>query len=167
MTTLNKQTFLVLSIHEIHAERIFAGVKLFELRKVLPRFDVHKVFLYQTGGKGLVGAFDVEEILRDTPENLWEKVGERATTESRFFDYFQNRSEACAIRLSNPVKFLTNIDKDFLKKHESKFTAPQGYLIVSPETSLHKLLSATYKKEVKKKSTFKDCPDIIQTSSVA
>lgn len=165
MNNLKHQTFIVLSIHEIHAERIFSGLKTFELRKVLPKFQVDKVFLYQTGGKGLVGAFDVVNILRDSPENLWDYVGENATTEKRFYDYFQNRTEACALEITNPIKFLTNLDKNFLKAHEEKFTAPQSYLIATPTSKLHKLLSDFYTKELKKKSQFEKSLQNTQTSS--
>lgn len=149
---LKEQTFIVLSIHEIHAERIFTKQKLYELRKVLPKDPFQKVFLYQTGGKGLVGAFDVDKVLKDNIVDLWETVGEDATSEDRFFAYFGERQEGCAIKVKNPRRFRESVSKEVLSKELHKFTAPQSFLIIRPDTKNHEILSGIYQKELKKKS---------------
>lgn len=156
--SLSNQTFIVLSIHEIHAERIFTKQKQFELRKVLPKEPFDKVFLYQTGGKGLVGAFDVSEVVKYSLEELWEHVGEDATTKERFDMYFGERESGCAIKVKNPKKFQESISQDVLKKEVPTFTAPQSYLIVRPGSKNHKILMNIYEKEGKKKSSSKKYP---------
>ena len=55
--------FLVLSIRKEHVERIFNGSKKYELRKQLPRDGFKRVFLYESGGTGLVGYFDATAML--------------------------------------------------------------------------------------------------------
>lgn len=144
--------YIVLSIHEIHAERILLKKKFYELRKVLPKEPFSKVFLYQTGGKGLVGAFDVGKVYKKDVENLWETVGEKATPKNRFFTYFENRDFGCAIQVKKPIRFRTNIDKDVLKKEEPKFSAPQSFLVIRPGDRLFRTLDNIYSREVKKKS---------------
>lgn len=151
MNSLEDQTFLILSIHEVHAERIFRKQKSFELRKMLPKQPFSKVFLYQTGGKGLVGVFDVAKVLKDDPKSLWEIVGESATAKDRFFTYFAERSAGYAIQIKRPVRFANPVKRELLEKRAERFTAPMSFLLAAPGTKLHKALLNIYQSEVKKK----------------
>src|SRR5581483_9144192 len=96
---------LLLSIRAMHAERIFQGTKTFELRKTLPQGDIRRVYLYESGGRGVVGCFDVAEVILKPIPELWETVGDQAASEARFTSYFAGRLVGFAIRISNPQKF--------------------------------------------------------------
>jgi predicted transcriptional regulator len=69
---------LLLSIRAEHASRIFAGSKSFELRKSLPRASFSVVYLIESGGRGVIGAFTAGKVLRKPVGELWELVGYRA-----------------------------------------------------------------------------------------
>lgn len=149
---LKNQNFILLSIHEIHAERIFAGEKLYELRKILPKEGFERVFLYQSGGKGLVGTFEVEAILSSSPKKLWTTVKDKATSRERFFSYFAQRELGYAIEVKNPLKFHSSVGKDELSKLFKKFSVPQNFIYVRPGTTLHSFLVDETLKALKKKS---------------
>src|SRR5690606_163350 len=53
------RALLLLAIKAPFADRILAGAKKFELRKRLPKQPYDRVYLYVSGGGGVVGAFDV------------------------------------------------------------------------------------------------------------
>lgn len=150
---LQKQNFILLSIHEMHAERIFAGEKSYELRKVLPKDNFHRVYLYQSGGKGLVGTFEVGQIFGNSPVKLWKQVKEKATTQERFFNYFAERNLGYAIEVINPLKFNGSINKEILEKVTNNFSAPQSFIYAKPGTKLHSFLVEETLKALKKKST--------------
>lgn len=152
MNSIDNQTFLILSIHEVHAERIFRKHKMYELRKILPKNKFTKVFLYQTGGKGLVGVFDVATVLKDAPNSLWDTVGENATAKDRFFSYFADRDSGYAIRIKNPRRFVNSFKRELIEKMAEKFTAPMSFLLAVPGSKIHKTLLLIYKSEIKKKS---------------
>lgn len=91
------------------ASRIYSGKKKFELRKYVPK---HKgfVFLFETGGRNAVtGCFYFEEFIADTVDNLWDRLGPRATSRERFTKYFQGKAVGVALaikdveKLSNPI----------------------------------------------------------------
>ena len=96
---------LILSIRSEHAARIFEGSKQFELRKSLPTLKIRRVYLYESGGAGMIGCFDPVRIIRDEKDALWSAVSHRATTQYRFNRYFENWSSGCAIEVANPVRF--------------------------------------------------------------
>ncbi|MFK4534267.1 putative transcriptional regulator [Bradyrhizobium ottawaense] len=76
----------LLSIKPVHTENIFSGRKTFEYRrKVFARSDVRTVLVYCTKPVGkLVGEFDIDEILQDSPSRLWKQT--RKCPESLLFE---------------------------------------------------------------------------------
>lgn len=131
---------LLLSIRPEFAERIFSGKKTYELRRRIPKNGFSRVFLYQTGGAGIVGCFDVASIYSLPTRDLWEKVGERATTKERFFYYFRNCAIGNAIEVVNPIKFIEPLFPPDLDKLEPKFIIPQGFLYLDKNLRLYKIL---------------------------
>ncbi len=153
MMTIENETFLLLSIHEVHANRIMDRLKKFELRKRLPKEKFHKVFLYQTKGEGLIGAFGVGEILKMTISELWDTVGEDATSKERFDAYFEGKVIGCAIEVKNPVRFRLSAASNVIQNCVSEFTAPQSFKVSRPGDDLHQYLCLKYLEETKKKSS--------------
>ena len=133
-------TALLLSIHREHAERIFRGDKLYELRKALPKQPFHRVYLYESGGGGVVGYFDAAEVVFKPIQDLWSVVGERATTKERFDAYYARSANGYAIRVANPVRFHTPLRPPQLRQYVPAFTAPQSYLLLRPTHPLHEVL---------------------------
>jgi predicted transcriptional regulator len=121
---------ILLSIREEHAERIFLGTKAFELRKQLPNRAFSRVYLYQAGGQGVVGCFDVVGVRSDTPERLWEAVGERATRRERFESYFANSKVAHAIEITRVVRFKEPLNSRDIRALIPEFSAPQGFTYI-------------------------------------
>ena len=136
--------FLLVSIQRIHAERIFSGAKLYELRKSLPKSAFSSVFLYETGASKIIGYFDHNEPIREEISTLWNIVGEFGTPKDRFFKYFSKNKFGCAIPIVNSHRFNKPIDTRQLRK-EIGFYAPVSWLLIKPGTKLFSLLASSIK----------------------
>ena len=66
---------IMLSIHHIHAERIFKGEKTLEIRKTAPRGAPFIVYMYETksgGGAGaVVGQFNCKAVIKTDAFSGW------------------------------------------------------------------------------------------------
>jgi len=131
---------ILLSIRPEHAEKIFRGTKRYELRKVLPVRKFRRVFLYETGGRGVVGCFDVGSVLKATPARLWKAVGNAATTHARFQEYFKAAEHGHAIEVRKPLQFRTPVP---LRSASGLFGyPPQSFIEIGPGDPLYAVLEA-------------------------
>lgn len=135
-------TAILLSIHPEHAERIFQGTKRYELRKVLPASRFKRVFLYETGGGGVAGCFDVGAILHKTVRQLWKAVGNAATTQERFQDYFRAAKRGYAIEIRNPLKFKERATLNPVTGPFGYLAPPQSFFELGPGDPLYSMLEA-------------------------
>lgn len=134
---------LLLAIRPHFAERILQGKKKYELRKRLPKSNFNRVYLYVSGGGGIVGCFDVKELYNSRSiDELWVMLGDEATSENRFFQYFRGWEKGCAIGIENPTRFLEPVIPTQLKSLEPGFNAPQSYLYITPASSLYSELES-------------------------
>lgn len=133
---------LLLSIDEQHISRILSGVKSFEIRKSLPKTGFQRVYMYQTGGRGVVGWFHVADVVRLPLSELWDHVGRAATSKRRFEAYFEGYSNGCAISVANVVEFDRSIPSSILRKVYPRFHAPQSYQLLRPKHRLHEYLES-------------------------
>lgn len=140
---------IILSIREVHASRIFQGTKRFELRKRLPASGVDRVYLYQSGGQGIVGCFDVERTYSGPVDQLWKLVKGDGTSEERFFNYFEGRLIGFALAIKDVVKFKTPLLPAELRGKETRFTAPMSFMTVPVGSSLYKLLESRRRLETR------------------
>lgn len=131
---------ILLSIRREHAERIFQGTKHYELRKVLPSSEFGRVFLYETGGGGVVGCFDVDFVLRRAIDPLWRAVGNAATTRKRFYEYFKATSHGYAIKIKSAVRFLEPVSIGMLNGHFGRIAPPQSFIVLESGDPLWFLL---------------------------
>jgi predicted transcriptional regulator len=138
---------LLLSIQRIHAERIFKGRKLYELRKLLPRGRFRRVYLYESGGSGVVGCFDTEPPIRRSIEELWSIVGEAGTPRERFARYFAGWKNGIALIVRSPVRFRLRIRPAELKRASRSFVAPLSSVFVERGTRLYQLLEGRRRSE--------------------
>lgn len=131
---------IILSIRREHAQRIFDGAKSFELRKSLPTGPFVRAYLYESGGRRVIGCFDPARVLRQKTGDLWNEVSYRATTKARFERYFQTRAEGCAIEVSKPVKFRIPVYLSDIRVVDPSFRPPMSSMAMSIHSPLAELL---------------------------
>lgn len=119
---------MLISINPEHVENIFNGNKKYEYRKIRCKKDVEKIIIYSTYPiMKVVGEAKVEEILEDSPDNIWEETKKYSGIDLQFYQkYFKDRSKAIAYKLTNIKKY--NIPKD-LASYGIK-AAPQSFIYV-------------------------------------
>lgn len=147
-TNAAMNSFWILSIRSVHSERIFNRKKLYELRRRLPKTPVGRVFIYETGGHGVVGCFDVGRIINLPVNELWRNVGEDATAKERFFSYFENVERGNAIEIKSPVRFRRPITVQEIRNKGIAFSAPMSFKIVECGTPLYVFLEHRRKQEI-------------------
>ena len=98
---------ILLSINPNHVENIMNGTKEYEFRKKACKRQVDKILIYSTTPiMRVVGEADVEDVLIDTPEVIWEKMEEKSGIDKAFFDrYYENREQAVAYKLINVKQY--------------------------------------------------------------
>ena len=78
---------ILLSINPQYVERIMCGEKKFEFRKNVCKRNVDKIVIYSTSPvMKVVGEAEVEEVLVDEPQKIWNVTEEYSGVEREFFD---------------------------------------------------------------------------------
>ncbi|KAA0126109.1 ASCH domain-containing protein [Chryseobacterium sp. SN22] len=117
---------VVLSIKPEFAEKIFEGTKKFEFRKsIFKNRDVETVIVYASSPmQKVIGEFDIEHIINDKLEELWELTHIHAgITEEYFYEYFQDKDSGFAIKIKEFRKY--KIPKDL--KEDFNLLPPQSF----------------------------------------
>lgn len=99
---------VILSIKPVYAEKILNGEKIFELRKLIfKKRDIKKVIIYASYPiSKVIGEFEIETILYDSINELWEKTKENNGVEKAFFNkYFENYEKGYAIKIKNTKRY--------------------------------------------------------------
>lgn len=95
---------VLLSIKPEFASEIFNGSKKYEYRRrIFKRDDIRTVLVYATSPVSqVVGEFDIDEILHDNVDSLWDETKEYAgISEAYFFTYFEQRETGYAIKIKS------------------------------------------------------------------
>ncbi len=103
---------VLLSIKPEFAERIFNGSKMYEFRKVIfKNADIKTVVVYASSPvQRVIGEFDIESILSDEPERIWEKTADSSgISKEFFFDYFKQKDIAFAIKVEAARRYKTPV----------------------------------------------------------
>lgn len=120
---------VLISILPMHARRIYAGQKLYELRKVLPQRIPRRIFLYETDRNGVTGHIVVNCVVSGSPEAVWENTRELGTERDRFFDYFANRPLAYAFKIEAAVRYSKPVPIGLgASEKNEKIPVPQSFL---------------------------------------
>lgn len=125
---MNKVLFI--SIKPEFTEKIFNGTKSIELRKSTPNIVLGgTTIVYSTSPeKAVVGICRIEEIIRTTPEKMWDLYSDRLGISYRHFqDYYKNSNLAVGLMLTSVYKLDKKISLDVIKKHFPTFNPPQTY----------------------------------------
>ncbi len=121
---------VLLSIKPKFADRIFDGSKSYEFRKaIFKNPDIRTVVVYASSPRQMViGEFEIECILTDSPERLWEQTKGKAGIEADyFFEYFSEREKGFAIMVKNPRLY----EKPMCIKKDFRKSPPQSFLYLS------------------------------------
>ncbi len=95
---------VVLSIKPEFAHMIFAGTKQYEFRRTIFKNPlVKKVVVYASSPiQKVIGEFEIDYILNDKVESLWNKTKKQAgISQDYFFDYFFDKEHGYAIKIKN------------------------------------------------------------------
>lgn len=94
---------ILLSINPQHVQSIFEGKKEYEFRKIQCKEEVDKIIIYATYPvMKVVAEVDVEEILIDTPKEIWNKTKKKSgISQEFFFKYYAGKTKAIAYKLRN------------------------------------------------------------------
>lgn len=118
---------VILSIKPEFVEKIFSGEKRFEYRKsIFKNNDIDSIIIYSTMPVGkIVGEFKFKAIHKNTPNLIWKKTKKYSgISQDSFFNYFKNKTEACAIEIKEVQKYKSPIDPHTLLPN---FIAPQSF----------------------------------------
>ena len=99
---------VLLSIKPEFVEKIFAGTKKYEFRKSLViRSDVKIVVIYASAPiKRVVGEFEIDDILSDDVNTIWERTKMHSGISREFYNtYFKNRKTANAIQIGHLIRY--------------------------------------------------------------
>jgi predicted transcriptional regulator len=95
---------VLLSIKPEFVNKIFSGQKKYEYRKtIFKREGVTRVVIYATAPiSRVVGEFEIESILFDNVNSLWEETKIHAGIDKQFFfEYFTEREKGYAIKIKS------------------------------------------------------------------
>ncbi|WP_143960174.1 hypothetical protein [Litoribacter populi] len=127
---------VLLSIKPQFAELIFNGSKKYEFRKaVFKNSEIKTVVVYASSPlQRVIGEFEIEKILSDSPEKLWEKTRHFAGIEEDFFnEYFADRALGFAIKIKKTKRYKESL---CLRKHFN-LAPPQSFLYLPNENVLN------------------------------
>ncbi len=102
----------LLSIKPIFADRIFDGSKRFEFRRSIFKQPISTIIVYASAPTSMViGEFDVETILCDELDRLWESTKLYSGISSQYFySYFQGKDMGYAISIAKARRYLNPIN---------------------------------------------------------
>ncbi len=93
---------ILMSIHPEYVNKILAGNKKYEYRKIKARRkNVDKMLIYSTSPiMKVVAEVDIDEILEELPEIIWKKTKLQSGITKEFFNkYYKGRDVAVAYKL--------------------------------------------------------------------
>ena len=119
---------ILMSIKTEYANKIFDGIKLYELRKKPLKENVDTIVVYSSGKtKKIIGEFKIEKIIKDSPDKIWD-LGEEVLgiDKKSFYEYFKHSKYAYAIKIKDVIKY--DIPKDLRDFGINK--APQSFCYI-------------------------------------
>ena len=119
---------VLLSIKPEFSCKIFDGSKKFEFRKrIFKQSNVKKVIVYETAPTyKVVGEFEIDEIVLDTIDNLWEKTKHAAGISNLFYrQYFMKSEYGYAIKIKS------------VKKYDNPISLMEKYNVIAPQSFVY------------------------------
>ena len=127
---------LLLSVRPKYAEKILAGTKKIELRRIKPRVSEGDLLILYVSYpiKAIMGIGIVEQTVSDFPESLWKKVCDGAGISKTEFDaYYEGANLGYGIILQKVLPLENPISLNELRKLWGNFHPPQSYKYLSQQ----------------------------------
>lgn len=121
---------ILISLHEQHANNVFAGKKTVEIRRRCPRIAPGtRVWIYATLPRGAVLGFaTVAAVVSKTPGALWKNYrSELAINKSTFDRYLRNCDTAHAVLLRDAIALPKEISLEQMRFIDEAFHPPQFF----------------------------------------
>ena len=121
---------LLLSLKPRHADLIFRGDKLAELRRrIAPDMDNRAAYVYVSSPVcALRGGFRVERVWDGTPEEVWDSVRQYVGMAKRDYDaYYAGSRIACALQIAGVWEYRRPVRLERLRTRFPGFVAPQSW----------------------------------------
>jgi len=98
---------VLMSIKTEYTDKIFKGIKNFELRKKPFNNKVETIIVYSSGKtKKVIGELKIECVIKDSPENIWNLYKDYlGISEKDYFEYYKNYNIAYAIKIKSYKKY--------------------------------------------------------------
>ncbi|MCO7544674.1 ASCH domain-containing protein [Stutzerimonas nitrititolerans] len=132
---------VLLSIKPEYAEKILQGKKKYEFRKaIFKNPNVKTIVIYATMPVGkIVGEFDFDEVLTDSPSAIWSETRNFSGISKSFFNsYFSGRKTAHAIKVREVRRYEKPLPLTNLVPSGS---APQSYRYLYDLSPHHEVLA--------------------------
>lgn len=117
---------VLLSIKPEFAEKIFDGTKIYEFRRsIFKNKKVRTVVVYASSPvQRVVGEFEIDTILNDELQQLWNDTKDYSgISENFFFEYFTNKEKGYAIKIKKTKLY----KKTLSLKDDFNTTPPQSF----------------------------------------
>ncbi len=138
---MRNEEHILISLTPRHAENIFTGHKLVELR----RRNMHitpgtKAWIYVKLPVGaIIGKVTIRAMHNSAPSTLWRRFGlVSGLSRSEFFDYFSGVSKGVALELEDVKMLRQPVSLAALRKVSSEFQPPQFFVRLAPSNSVLK-----------------------------
>lgn len=121
---------VLLSIKPKYVKEIQTGNKLYEFRKSIFKQETDEILVYESSPtKQIVGKIYIENIIEDTPQQLWDNFNDFAGINyNDFFEYFKGKEKGYAIKIK---QFETFSDPINPYEENPNFTPPQSFAYIS------------------------------------
>ena len=118
---------LLISIHPEYVEKILSGQKRFEFRRRIPNLAVTHLVIYATSPiQRIVAIAEIESIISESPNTLWEKTKYAAgISRQTFRKYFDGCELGYAFKIGRVFKMNPQ------KRTPFNFAVPQSFAYVS------------------------------------
>lgn len=119
---------LIISINPEHVNSIINGIKKYEFRTKIAKYDVEKLIIYETSPtKKIVAEATVLQTLQMAPKELWKITKNESGITKEFYDgYFKNRTIAYAYKLGEIKVY----DKPLNLSDFGLKNAPQSFVYI-------------------------------------
>jgi predicted transcriptional regulator len=143
---MNTRDHVLISLEERHANNIFAGTKLVELRRRTMHVSVETVvWIYVKQPVGCVlGQAVVAATHSLSPDQIWRRFGScSGLSRGEFFNYFDGLDCAFVLELKNARRLKTAVPLETLRDAASGFHPPQFFIRMDPTGALVNIMDAS------------------------